>query len=119
MAKILITDDSEFMRELISEILTPAGHVCSYAESGEELLNKYHIIRPDVVLLDIVMMGMDGMMTLDKLMADYPDARVLICSAIAGQESVTTAAIKKGACGFIAKPFSSDNLIKQVEEALK
>lgn len=118
MAKILVTDDSSFMRELISEIVKRAGYSVVHASSGEELLEKYAKEKADIVILDIVMTGMDGLQALDRLMELDKNAKVLVCSAMAGQKEVSDEALKKGARACINKPFSANDLIAVIEREL-
>lgn len=118
MAKILVTDDSSFMRDLISEIVKRAGYTVEHASSGEELLKKYAEEKADIVILDIVMSEMDGLQALDKLMELDRNAKVLVCSAMAGQKVVSDEVLKRGARACINKPFSANDLIAVIEKEL-
>lgn len=117
-AKILVVDDAKFMRRVLRHTLGEAGYKdIAEAENGEEALLRYRRERPDLVLLDITMPGMPGMEALSRLLALDPTAKVLLCSAV-GQDSVVQTAIQAGACGFVKKPFSPQELLAAVAAAL-
>ena len=118
MAKILVTDDSMLMRDLISEIVKQYGHSVEHASSGEELLEMYAEDKADLVILDLVMMGMSGLNALDKLMEMDKGAKVLVCSAMAGQKEVADDAMKRGARAVINKPFSANELSTIIQREL-
>ncbi|MDO4204806.1 MAG: response regulator [Selenomonadaceae bacterium] len=119
MAKIFITDDSPFIRELISALVEETGHIFETAASGEELLRRYNEVKPDIVILDIVMIGMNGLDTLDKLIALDRNAKVLICSAFATQIDIEKEALGRGAYAVLPKPISLQELKEKIEEGLK
>ena len=114
MMKLLITDDSGFMRELLTDILADAEHQIETAETGEEMLAKYEEITPDVVFLDVVLPGMNGLNALQQLKEKHPAATVVVCSAVGGQAGVRKQAMEAGAMRVIAKPFS----VKEIKEAI-
>lgn len=117
MMKLLITDDSGFMRELLTDILADAEHqieTAETAETGEEMLAKYEEITPDVVFLDVILPGMNGLNALQQLKEKHPEAKVVVCSAVGGQEGVRKQAMEAGAMSVIAKPFS----VEEIKEAI-
>ena len=114
MMKLLITDDSGFMRELLTDILADAEHQIETAETGEEMLAKYEEITPDVVFLDVILPGMNGLNALQQLKEKHPEAKVVVCSAVGGQEGVRKQAMEAGAMRVMAKPFS----VKEIKEAI-
>lgn len=117
MAKLMIVDDSSFMRALLTSIVE-ADHQVVCAESGEELLSKYGEEMPDVVFLDILMPQMNGLDTLRKFMGQYPDAKVVICSSMGGQEEIVKEALALGAKDIISKPFSVPAVMETLEKCL-
>ncbi len=119
MAKLLVTDDSDFMRELINDMVAEAGHEVTMAKSGEEMLEIYEQIRPDVVVLDVIMEGINGLETMEALKERHPEAKVVICSAVATQPKMVQNAIKKGADAIIAKPFSVDQMLEAINGCLE
>lgn len=118
MAHILIVDDSNLSRRVLRDILQAAGHRVSEAADGIAALERYYLERPDLVLLDLTMPGMHGFDVLKQLRTMDPTARVVVATADI-QESSRTMAAAAGACGFICKPFKSEQVLDAVEEALE
>ncbi|HPZ84268.1 MAG TPA: response regulator, partial [Thermogutta sp.] len=76
--RVLIADDSVLIRRMIAEVLTQAGYeVVGEATNGAEAVAKYRELNPDVVTLDIVMPGTDGLYALDGILALNPNAKVV------------------------------------------
>ena len=116
MARIMIVDDAEFMRMVIKDILLIHGHeVVAEVGDGEEALQIYIEIKPDIVLMDIIMPDMDGKEALKKILAVDPDAKVVMCSSL-GQQAVITESMKIGAMGFIVKPFEPDGMMDVIKK---
>ena len=83
MAKILVVDDAMFMRKLLGDILTKAGHeVVAEAGNGQEAFDKYKEHKPDVVTMDITMPEVTGIEGVKMITEAFPDAKVLMCSAM-------------------------------------
>lgn len=118
-SKILIVDDSSFMRMTLKDILQKAGYeVAGEASDGKSAVEKYKEVNPDLVTMDIVMPGEDGVKTLKEIMSLNHRARVLMVSAL-GQEALVIDAMTAGAKGYITKPFKPENVVKEVEKSLK
>jgi two-component system chemotaxis response regulator CheY len=116
MARILVVDDAAFMRRMVSDVLTSGGHeVVGEAADGNEAVERYQELRPDVTTLDITMPEKDGLTALRELMAIDPAATVVMCSAL-GQESKVLEAVKAGAKDFIAKPFEPQRVLTAIEK---
>lgn len=116
--RVLIVDDSALMRRMIADVLVDAGwKVVGEATHGEEGVEFYQRIRPDVVTLDIVMPGKGGIYALAKIVEFDPDARVVVVSAL-NQAKLIAEAIRKGARDFIAKPFLPEQLRETLERAV-
>lgn len=109
MAKILIADDAAFMRMRSSTLLKELGHEVIEASDGAEAVSKYKSESPDAVLLDITMPVMDGLEALRTILADDPNARVAMVTAM-GQQQIIMEAIKAGARDFVVKPFDADRI---------
>ena len=115
--KVMIVDDSLFMRKMLRDLLEDEGYeVVAEASDGEEAVAKYQEIRPDLTTLDIVMPNKTGIEALQEIMALDPAARVVMCSAV-GQESLTVAAAQAGAKAFILKPFNPELVIQVLKDA--
>jgi two-component system chemotaxis response regulator CheY len=118
MATILIADDSMFMRKRLNDILTEAGHeVIAEAEDGNEAINLYGSLRPELVMLDITMPERNGMGALNHIMATSPEACVIMCSAL-GEETVVQECLDTGAKAFVVKPFDPEEVTSAVGDAL-
>lgn len=115
MSKILICDDSAFMRMMIKKLLTDIGHeIVAEAADGKQAVQLYRQFKPDLVTMDITMPVMDGIQAVKHIHEDDPVARIVMVTAI-GQRSIISDALKAGASGFIIKPFDPG----QVEETIK
>ena len=114
---VLIVDDLYFIRISIREILEKEKlPVAGEAENGLEALRFYEERKPDIVLLDITMPLMDGLTALKALKSKYPDAKVVMCSAL-GQQEYIIKAIQLGASDFVIKPFKPERLINSIKKA--
>ncbi len=119
MARVLIVDDSKFMRNIIRSTLESGGHqVVGESENGFEGFAMYKEFKPDIVTMDITMMGQDGLKTVDSLVAFDPTARIIIISAM--NEFVLKNARKMNipVRGFLQKPFEKEELLNMIEKSL-
>lgn len=98
-------------------MLESAGHTIEEAANGNDALERYFLKRPDLVLLDIVMEGMNGLEVLPRIMELDPKARVLVASADV-QTSTRAEAQTAGAIGFINKPFVREQVLETVANVL-
>ncbi|MFN7011022.1 MAG: sigma-54-dependent transcriptional regulator, partial [Allorhizobium sp.] len=117
---ILVVDDEEDIREIVSGILSDEGHETRTAHDADSALAAISDRVPRLVFLDIWMQGsrLDGLSLLDEIKSRHPDLPVVM---ISGHGNVETAvsAIKRGAFDFIEKPFKADRLILIAERALE
>lgn len=111
MAKIrvLIVDDSAFMRKLISDFLSehPDIEVIGTARNGEDALKKWRVLRPDVITLDVEMPILNGLEVLKMIMKEQPIPVVMLSSTTKEGADTTFHAIQAGAVDFVAKPSGS------------
>ena len=98
-------------------MLESAGHTIEEAANGNDALERYFLKRPDLVLLDIVMEGMNGLEVLPRIIELDPKARVLVASADV-QTSTRAEAQAAGAIGFINKPFVREQVLETVSNVL-
>jgi two-component system chemotaxis response regulator CheY len=118
MTTVLIVDDASFMRGSLKYIVENAGHeVVGAAKDGQEALKLYRKLRPDVVTLDILMGGTDGLTALKAIMAEDPAAKVIMVTAL-GQEEKQEEARRLGASGYIRKPFKQTEIVDEIERVL-
>lgn len=106
---ILIVDDNDEIRTLMRALLEKLGHtVVGEAGDGDEAVKAFLELRPDVVLLDIIMPGKSGMEVLEEIRALEPEAKVFMVTAVE-QDTINRRLLLVGAAGIIYKPFSSDD----------
>ncbi len=107
MAKVLIVDDSEAFRRLNAEILKMDGHQVLMARNGRETLELVRSERPDILLLDIMMPGLDGFEVCRELKSDPATRGTLVVMVTALSESVRYRALQAGADEYVTKPITS------------
>ena len=117
-ATILIADDLSFMRMIQKEILAERGYsVVGEAVDGQQAVEKYKSLRPDLVILDITMPNMNGLEAMRKILAFDTKARIIMCSAL-GQQNLIVDAIRAGVKDFIVKPFRPERILSAIQKAL-
>ena len=120
-SEILVVDDEEDIRDLISGILHDEGYTTRVAgDSANRALAAIRARRPQLVVLDIWLQGskLDGIEVLDTIKREQPDLPVVMISGH-GTIETAVASIKKGAYDFVEKPFKADRLLHVVERALE
>ncbi|WP_295866512.1 response regulator [uncultured Oscillibacter sp.] len=117
--KVMVVDDSRIVHKKMAEFLegTDFEIVC-FCRSGEEAVERYPEVKPDVVTVDIVMPGAGGMAAARKLRELDPDARLLMVSSLA-YDALVDEAVAIGAKGFVFKPFERPQLLSSLEQAVK
>lgn len=119
MAKILVVDDSLVMRRNLKTILTEAGHsIVSEASNGVQAFKEYEKHNPDLVTMDITMPIMDGVQAVKKIIQVFPDAKIIMISAL-DQKNMVLAALESGAKHYIIKPFTVEKVVGVVNEVMK
>ncbi|HWI54841.1 MAG TPA: response regulator [Desulfobacteria bacterium] len=114
MPKVLLVDDAAFMRMRCAKLLTENGYSVDEAENGQEAVEKYQAIKPDLVLMDITMPIMDGLTAVAEIKKVDPDAKIVMCSAL-GQQNTVMSAIKAGAKDFIVKPYQPEKILSTIK----
>lgn len=110
--KVLIVDDNASTRSVLRIMLEKGGHkVVGEAEDGKAALKAFVELRPDVVLLDIIMPGISGLVVLEEIRRIAPAARVIMLTAV-DQDDITKELQDKGAAAIVFKPFSYDDIEK-------
>lgn len=114
--KVLIVDDSFFMRKMLGDIfLREQFNNLEYAEDGRDAIIKYQDYKPDIVILDITMPVLDGLEALQEILTLDPQANIIMCSAL-GSNGVVSQALQMGAKGYIVKPFQPKQIFDLMEE---
>jgi two-component system chemotaxis response regulator CheY len=116
--KILLVDDASFMRMMLKNILAGAGYeVAGEAENGAKAVEQFKALKPDLVIMDIIMPEMGGIDAVREIVKAQPGAKILMCSSM-GQQSLVVEAIQAGAKDFIVKPFQPSNVLEAVKKVL-
>jgi len=126
--RVLVVDDSAFMRKIITNLLTtsPDIEVIGRAKNGQEAIEKVTELRPDVVTMDLEMPVLDGLQALGYIMSECPTPVIMLSGAESAHADVTITAFQYGAVDFILKPSGNisldmskikDELIKKVKAA--
>ena len=114
----LIVDDSAFMRFHLKRMMESFENViASEAANGTEAIREYGRLKPDIVLMDIVMPGLEGVETVKRICDEDPEARVIMISSLSYKEKVAEA-MSAGAKCFLPKPVTTEELRKAIENDL-
>ena len=116
-ANILVVDDDPDLLRLMQIRLTAAGYAVSTAESGERALAQASVARPQLLVTDLRMGGMDGMALFEAIQAQNPTLPVIVLTAH-GTIPDAVAAVKGGVFGYLTKPFDAKALLTEIERAL-
>ncbi|WP_346354933.1 response regulator [Azotosporobacter soli] len=118
MAKILVCDDSAFMRMMLKKVLIEQGHeIVGEAGDGMEAVAQYEKLQPELVTMDITMPKMDGIEAVRRIHELNPVARIVMVTAL-GQKAIITDALRAGAADFIVKPFDPEKVASIVKKVL-
>ena len=116
---LLIVDDSHIIRRRIERSVAIDGlDIVGTAADGDEAVRKFRKLLPDAVTMDLTMPCMDGLQTISAVLAIRPDTRILVVSALADR-STAIEAIRRGARGFLYKPFDDAQLNEALTELLE
>jgi len=119
MPTAVIVDDSMLIRTQLRQILVPIGvTIVAEAASGDRLMALYEQHKPDLVLLDIVMPGKDGVTAATELLAAHPEARVVMCTSMTSREKII-ACQRAGVRHYILKPFEAEKVQKICDYVIK
>lgn len=114
---VMVVEDDNSIRELITRWLNDDGYPCITAENGEQALEQFEDATPDLVLTDIRMPKMDGIALLKQLSQDHPETAVIILTAF-DDLNYAEQARKLGAYGFILKPLNRVEVLFNVKKVL-
>ena len=114
---VLIVDDSSSLRNILKKILENLNYeVCGMADNGISAITKYKELKPDIVMVDMIMPQLGGLECLRLLRQVDPSVAVIMVSSVSSQETVISC-LKEGAKHYILKPYDEAK-IKQVMESL-
>ncbi len=116
--KVMIVDDSRVVELQMEKMLENSDYeVVSFCQDGETAIEQYSEVLPDLVTMDIIMPGMDGLETARAILEDHPDARIIMVSSLAYDDTIEEAK-SIGTKTFIYKPFDRDQLLSALDEVM-
>lgn len=116
--RVMVVDDSRIIGMQMEAVLEDTDYkVVAYCRDGSEAISCYDEVKPDLVTMDILMPGMDGLETAQTILEEHPDAKIIMLSSLAYEESFEEARAI-GAKHFLAKPFSQAELLDAFAKAL-
>jgi two-component system chemotaxis response regulator CheY len=121
MIRLLIVDDSNIIRSRIMRIVMagtlPGAQIVGLARDGAQAVQMFKAHQPDVVTMDLTMPNMDGIKCIEEIMQINPDVPILVVSALA-DKATAIAALRKGARGFLHKPFTEKQMVAALKEVI-
>jgi two-component system chemotaxis response regulator CheY len=116
---ILIAEDNPVVREVLRGVMRHDDRlrIVGEASNGQLALELVESLKPDLVCLDVLMPGLDGLTVLKTIKEKFPETRVIIVTGQSTSE-VVSEALKLGANGLVVKPFNADKLLRAVDKAL-
>jgi twitching motility two-component system response regulator PilH len=113
---VLVVDDSPTDRKFLTDLLAKSGYQVTTAESGEEALTKAKAARPDLILMDVVMPGLNGFQATRSLTRDEATKNipVIICTT-KGQDTDKSWGLKQGARDYVVKPVVAADLLAKIK----
>jgi two-component system chemotaxis response regulator CheY len=119
MVTVLVVDDTALMRSVMRTLLEKAGHkVVADASNGEMAVKLYKILKPDIVLMDIMMPNKDGIDALKRIIDLDRNAKVIMCTTAGNKEQVAKA-LKEGAKDFLVKPITAERLLNSIDKVAR
>jgi two-component system, chemotaxis family, chemotaxis protein CheY len=115
--RALVVDDNAIMRTIVGRILREAQFDIVEATNGAEAIQAFFRDKPDIVLMDLNMDGIDGTAAIRGILQINPTARIVVCSATSDAHIVLNL-LKLGAKGYVTKPFTPDKLLNAIHAAL-
>ena len=116
--RIMVVDDSRMMELQIKKLLEGTEYeVAAYCENGEDAIARYDEVKPDVVTMDIIMPGIDGLEAAQVILEEHPEAKIIMVSSLIYDDTIKEASAI-GAKTFLYKPINREGLLKALQRAL-
>ncbi len=116
--RVMVVDDSRIMELQMENLLKGTDYeVAAYCRNGQDAIVRYGEVMPDLVTMDILMPGMDGLETAQAILEGYPKANIIMLSSLAYDDTIEEAE-QIGAKGFIYKPFDQEQVLAAFDKAL-
>jgi two-component system chemotaxis response regulator CheY len=106
----IVIDDSPIMRKALKVIVSRIFDVVAEGSSGDDALPLFEKFRPDVMTMDIVMPGLDGIAAATEVLSRFPEATVVICSSLTTRDKIV-ACQKLGVAHYLLKPFNAEKVL--------
>ena len=111
--KIMVVDDSKVAQLQLQRILSDSPYeVISCCQNGEDAVEQYRVLKPDLITMDILMPGLDAAR---KILEEDPDAKILMISSLAYDETIEESR-NLGAKGFLYKPFEAEDVLQALDK---
>lgn len=118
MVSILIADDSDPIRLILKDILEVGQHsVAGEAVDGQDAVEKFSELKPELLLLDLAMPKKDGLTVVKEIMETHPNAKIILITA-ADNQKIINQCLTAGAKAYISKPFEFDNVLKVISQTI-
>lgn len=116
--RVLVVDDSPFIHKAITRALSGDEYeICGFAKNGREGVEMHSSTNPDIVTMDVTMPVLDGLGAAREILAEKPDARIIMLSAM-GDEEILSEAKSLGIRDFLQKPFKSPELVSAIQKLM-
>ena len=118
--RVIVVDDHPVVRQGIKSLLSEEEdiQVVGEAVNGKDALEKVETLKPDVILMDLVMPEMNGIQAIEKITAAHPDARILVMTSFAADDKVFPS-IKAGALGYLLKDSDPEDLVRMIRQVYR
>ena len=117
--RLMIVDDSNIIRNRIERSFADSDiQIVATASNGLEALQKFDLVKPDFITMDLTMPQMDGLECIQKIIAQNTGVSILVVSALS-DKATALQALQYGARGFICKPFSEDELVNAINRLIE
>ena len=115
----MIVDDSEVIREILRDLLTLGGYsIIAEASDGVEAVTLYNKLKPDLIIMDVIMPRDDGLKATKNIISQHKNAKIVMCSSIT-DDSLILSAYDAGASGIIFKPFVAEQVLEVINSVMQ
>jgi two-component system chemotaxis response regulator CheY len=116
---VMIVDDSQVIREILRDLLTLGGYsIIAEASDGVEAVTLYNKLKPDLIIMDVLMPLDDGIKATQNIISQNKDAKIVMCSSIT-DDSLILSAYDAGASGIIFKPFVAEQVLEVINSVMQ